>query len=182
MSSINWSRPLPKILVIIILVIIVVLIIYYLASFRISKFQKQVSPTSTVYGFPSGFTVEELKKIKVPEKGEKAEKGIAVPLEVVQSASEASSKIRIFELKGEGGKLSPQSFIAYQNDILNIKITALDNDYDFRLEGYNLETKAKKGGTKTIEFQALNIGKYNFYCSLCRTKENPAGSIIIVPK
>jgi heme/copper-type cytochrome/quinol oxidase subunit 2 len=118
----------------------------------------------------------------VPEPGQKFQEGVAVPKESVKSSPVAESKLRIFEVKGENGTIFPVNFRAYQNDIINIKLTAVDQDYDFFLEGYNLQVKAKKGETKTIEFQALNLGVYNFYCSLCSTKEKPAGKIIIVPR
>jgi len=132
--------------------------------------------------YPGGLRAEDLKKIPVPEPGQKFQEGVAVPEESVISAPGVESKLRIFEVKGENGAISPSNFRAYQNDIINIKLTAVDQDYDFSLEGYNLHIKAKKGETKTIEFQALNLGAYNFYCSLCSTKEKPAGKIIIVPR
>ncbi len=185
MQQINWQKILKATILVGILIIIITLVSYYYQNqnqIKITKTQQKTSPTSTVPGFPPGFTLEELKKIKVPEKGEKIQEGVAIPLETVPSAPQSSSKIRIFELKGEKNKLYPKSFIAYQNDILNIKLTAVDKDYDFHLEGYNLEIKAAQGETKTFEFQALNVGKYYFYCSLCETKEKPSGEIIIVPK
>jgi heme/copper-type cytochrome/quinol oxidase subunit 2 len=132
--------------------------------------------------YPGGLRARDLKKIPVPEPGQKFQEGVAVPKESVKSSPVAESKLRIFEVKGENGTIFPVNFRAYQNDIINIKLTALDQDYDFYLEGYNLQVKAKKGETKTIEFQALNLGVYNFYCSLCSTKEKPAGKIIIVPR
>ncbi len=182
MPPINWQRLFKPTLFVAGLFVIIALLSFYYYLAKTSKPSPQISSTSTLPGFPPGFTVEDLKQIKVPEKGEKTQEGVAVPLETVSSAPQSSSKIRIFEMKGEKDQLLPQSFIAYQDDILNIKLTAVDKDYDLRIEGYNLEIKAKKGETKTIEFQAVNLGKYNFYCSLCSTKEKPAGSVIIVPK
>jgi heme/copper-type cytochrome/quinol oxidase subunit 2 len=132
--------------------------------------------------YPGGLRARDLKKIPVPEPGQKFQEGVAVPKESVNSSPGVESKLRIFEVKGENGTISPSNFRAYQNDVINIKLTAVDKDYDFFLEGYNLQVKAKEGETKTIEFQALNLGVYNFYCSLCSTKENPAGKIIVVPK
>jgi heme/copper-type cytochrome/quinol oxidase subunit 2 len=132
--------------------------------------------------YPGGLKVEDLKKIPVPEPGQKFKEEVAVPKESLNLVSGVENKLRIFEIKGENGIISPSNFRAYQNDIINIKLTAVDKNYDFFLEGYNLQIKAKKGETKTIEFQAFNLGVYNFYCSLCSTKEKPAGEIIIVPK
>jgi len=132
--------------------------------------------------YPGGLSAEDLEKIFVPEPGQEFKEEVAVPKESVNSAPESESKLRIFEVKGEKGIIFPVSFRAYQNDIINIELTSVDQDYDFNLEGYNLQVKVPKGETKTIEFQALNLGVYNFYCSLCLTKEKPAGKIIVVPK
>jgi heme/copper-type cytochrome/quinol oxidase subunit 2 len=132
--------------------------------------------------YPIEPRAEDLKKIPVPEPGQKFQEGVAVPKESITSTPGVESKLRIFEIKGENGTISPSDFRAYQNDIINIKLTAVDQDYDFYLEGYNLQVKAKKGEIKTIEFQALNLGVYNFYCSLCSTKEKPAGKVIVVPR
>lgn len=182
MNQINWQRVFKILLPLVALMVIITLGFYFYYQIKIARILEKTTPTSAIPGFPPGFTLEDLKKIKVPEKGEKTKEGVAVPLETAPAAPQASSKLRIFELKGEKGQLSPESFIVYQNDILNIKLTSVDKDYDFRLEGYNLEIKAGKGETKTIEFQATNIGRYPFYCSLCASQNQPAGHIIVVPQ
>lgn len=164
------------------MVIIIILGFYFYFQRKVAKIQEQVTATSTIPGFSSGFTLEDLKKFPVPEPGEKVKEGLAVPLEAVPSGLQVESKIRIFEIKGENGTLSPRDFNVYQNDILNIKLTAVDEDYDFYLEGYNLQVKARKGETKKIEFQATNIGRYLFYCSLCSSKEKPAGQLLVIPR
>jgi len=132
--------------------------------------------------YPGRLRAEDLKRIPVPEPGQKFQEGIAVPKESVTSAPGVKNKLRVFDVRGEKGAIFPVNFRAYQNDVISIKLTAIDQDYDFFLEGYNLQVKAKKGEIKIIEFQALNLGVYNFYCSLCSTKEKPAGEIIIIPK
>jgi heme/copper-type cytochrome/quinol oxidase subunit 2 len=178
MGKINWQKLL------IVTAIFGVIIIVGLLSTNL--FYKREKPKTLKEfekpTYPGGLKVEDLKKIPVPEPGQKFQEEVAVPKESISSAPAKESKLRIFEIKGENGIISPSNFRAYQNDIINIKLTAVDKNYDFFLEGYNLQIKAKKGETKTIEFQAFNLGVYNFYCSLCSTKEKPAGEIIIVPK
>jgi len=178
MEKINWRR------VLITTGIIGAIIVFGFLGMK-SWYEREMLKMSKEFEgpeYPGGLRVRDLKKIPVPESGQKFQEAVAVPKESVKSSPVAESKLRIFEVKGENGTISPSDFRAYQNDILSIKLTALDQDYDFYLEGYNLQVKAKKGETKTIEFQALNLGVYNFYCSLCSTKEKPAGKIIIVPK
>jgi heme/copper-type cytochrome/quinol oxidase subunit 2 len=166
-----------KVLVIVIIILILILVGYFVFTrfYKGSTEQAGQNATSTI-------SVEELKKIPVPEPGQKADQNVAVPSQSVPANPNTESKLRVFQLKGERGQLSPNDFRAYQNDILHIRITAVDKDYDFKLESYNVSTLAKKGETKIIEFQAVNPGVYNFYCSLCQTKNNPAGKIVVVPK
>jgi heme/copper-type cytochrome/quinol oxidase subunit 2 len=178
MERINWRRVIITAGIIMAIMIFGFLGVKFWYKKEMSKMSKEFEKPR----YPGGLRAEDLKKIPVPEPGQKFQEGIAVPKESIGSAPEVESKLRIFEVKGENGVIFPVNFRAYQNDIINIKLTAVDQDYDFSLEGYNLQVKAKKGEIKTIEFQALNLGVYNFYCSLCSTKEKPAGKIIIVPK
>jgi heme/copper-type cytochrome/quinol oxidase subunit 2 len=169
----------------VILVVLLITVIAYLGYYFL--FKGVVRPTPEIVQqsqqvAPGQFSIEELKKIEVPEPGAKVSENVAVPKEVIKAGPKTESKLRIFEIKGENGQLSPNDLRAYQGDIVNIKLTAVDQDYDFRLEGYNIQMKANKGETKTIEFQALNLGIYNFYCSLCKTKERAVGRIVVVPK
>jgi heme/copper-type cytochrome/quinol oxidase subunit 2 len=178
MEKINWRSVL-----IVTGIIIAIMIFGFLGvKFWYKRETLKMSKEFEKPEYPGGLRAEDLKKISVPEPGQKFQEGVAVPKESISSAPEVESKLRIFEIKGENKAISPSSFRAYQNDIINIKLTAVDQDYDFFLEGYNLQVKAKKGETKTIEFQALNLGVFNFYCSLCSTKEKKAGNVIVVPK
>jgi heme/copper-type cytochrome/quinol oxidase subunit 2 len=178
MEKVNWQR---------VLIVTVIIMAIMILSFLGAKFWYEVKMSRMVREFekpeyPGRLRAEDLKKIPVSEVSQKFQEGVAVPKESVSSAPGKESKLRIFEVKGENGTIFPVNFRAYQNDVINIRFTAVDQDYDFSIEGYNLQVKAKKGETKTIEFQTLNLGVYNFYCSLCSTKEKPAGKIIVVPK
>jgi heme/copper-type cytochrome/quinol oxidase subunit 2 len=178
MEKVNWQRVIIVTGIIIAIMIFGFLGVKFWYEVKMSRMLKEFEKPE----YPGRLRAEDLKKIPVPEPGQKFQEGVAVPKESVSSAPGKESKLRIFEVKGENGVIFPVNFRAYQNDVINIKLTAIDQDYDFSLEGYNVQVKAKKGETKTIEFQALNLGVYNFYCSLCSTKEKPAGKIIIVPK
>lgn len=133
-------------------------------------------------GLTTEFNIDYLKKFSVPEPGENIEGIIAIPKEAIKSNQETKSKLRIFEVKGENGLISPSDFRAYQNDILNIKLTAIDQDYNLKLETYNIEITVKKGETRIIEFQAVNPGIFNLYCSLCLISTKPIAKLIIVSK
>jgi hypothetical protein len=178
MEKINWRRALIVTGIIMAIMILGFLGVKFWYERKMLKMSKEFEEPE----YPGRLRARDLKLISVPEPGQKFKEGVAVPKESVSFVPGKESKLRIFEVKGENGTIFPVNFGAYQNDIINIKLTAFDQDYDFFLEGYNLQVKAKKGETKTIEFQSLNLGVYNFYCSLCLTKEKPAGRIIVVPK
>ena len=178
MTQINWRKVIILTGIIGGVLIVGFLSFNFFYNWRIKTIEKEWEKPE----YPGGLSAEDLRKISVPEPGQEFEEGIAVPKEAVESAPQSESKLRIFEVKGEKGTIFPVSFRAYQNDVINIKLFALDGAYDFFLEGYNLQMKVNKGEIRTIEFQALNPGVYNFYCSLCQTKDKPAGKVIVMPK
>ena len=173
MKQINWLRVWLTVGIVIGLLIIGFLVWYYLAL-------KQTAIPLPVPKLPEGLTAEDLKRIPVPEPGEKAKEYIAIPKEAVKAGLKTENKLRIFEVKGENGLIYPASFRVYQNDIINIKLTAIDQKYDLNFKGYNIEAKVNKGETKTIEFQASNPGIFAIYCSLCKLEQ--VGNLIVVPK
>lgn len=125
-------------------------------------------------------TTKELKNYKVPERGEKLSENNSVPIEVSSSSPKSSFNYRFFEIRGEKNMVFPQEIIVYQNDIVNLKLSAIDGDYDFTIPAYGIFTKVTKGDIKTIEFQAINVGKFPFLCELCLKKVQ--GYLIVVPK
>jgi len=176
----NRSKVLRSILIVLLIAVIAYLGYYFLFKVSVKLAPEVIQQPQQIA--PEEVSVEELKKIEVPEPGAKISENVAVPNESLKAGPKTDSKLRIFELKGENGQLLPNDFRAYQDDIINIKLTAVDQDYDFRLDGYNIQMKANKGETKMVEFQVLNLGIYNFYCYLCRTKNDPAGKVVVVPK
>ena len=106
---------------------------------------------------------------------------VAIPNQVVEEP--AGTKIRTFNLRAEGGKFIPETFIANQGDQINIQFTSVDGDYDLVLSGYNMKQTAKKGETKTLAFQAYQDGRFPYYCAACGGLDGTAkGEFIIVKK
>jgi plastocyanin len=106
---------------------------------------------------------------------------IAVPSAAIPAAPGIEAQNRIFNIRGEGGKFIPSKVIANYNDTVHIEFTAVDRDYDIVFSGYNMSQSAKKGQTKVIEFQAIQDGRFPYYCSSCGGSVTDAqGEIIIV--
>lgn len=150
-------------------IIVSLIIIFFIFNYQVIKSsQKSVKPPI--------LNLEELKKITVPEPQSQAESpNIVIPQQSIPSSPQSKSKLRTFEIKGEKGAIFPNELRAYQNDILDIVLTSLDQDYDFYLENYNVILNVKKGETKKVQFQASNIGQYNFFCYLCDSRNKPTG-------
>lgn len=105
-------------------------------------------------------------------------KNVAKPETVIPSGS---ASIRIFEIKAEGNKFTPDTLIVNNRDTVKIKLTAVDKAYDFTQPDYGLlNYLAKQGQTRTIEFGTSASGKFTFYCASCGGPDKgPVGYIII---
>jgi heme/copper-type cytochrome/quinol oxidase subunit 2 len=126
---------------------------------------------------PAGVQVPEMNEV-IPEN---LKNEIAVPVQVIPVAVNADSQIRLFKVNGVGGKFVPEKIIANFKDTVHIEITAVDQDYNFIIDGYNLEQNVSMGQTKSIEFQASQDGRFPYYCSSCGGSiTNPQGEVIIV--
>ncbi len=123
--------------------------------------------------------------VKVPEVGESVPESlreiIAVPTHVVQSNQGSETDLRIFTIRGENNRFIPEQIIANYRDTVHIEFTAVDKDYDIVLLGYNMMQRAKMGETKAFEFQAIQEGRFLYFCESCGGAESSAkGEIIIV--
>lgn len=105
-------------------------------------------------------------------------KNVAKPETVIPSGSAA---IRIFEIKADANKFTPDTLIVNNRDTLKIKLTAVDKDYDFTQPDYGLlNYLAKQGQTRTIEFGTSAPGKFTFYCASCGGPDKgPVGYLVI---
>lgn len=124
--------------------------------------------------------------IKVPEVGEQLPPDlvdvVAVPEHSIDIQVPGGANFRIFRIRGEGNKFSPEQVIVNFKDMVHIELMAIDKDYDVVLSGYNMKVSAKKGETKAIEFQALQDGRFLYFCDSCGGPESVAKGEIIVVK
>ena len=120
---------------------------------------------------------------KVPGQGENIGNGVAAPTIVTEAAPGVEAKLRSFDLIVSGDKFIPDTVTVRIGDTANIFITAQDKNYDFTLPSYGLSSVLTKGVKKTILFQALTDGKYEFFCQSCGGPEKgPVGYVVVVPK
>lgn len=106
---------------------------------------------------------------------------IAVPISVDPAGPGASVNQRIYQIRAENDTYIPKEIIAYAGDVISIKFTAIDKEYDLVLPSNNMFVRAQKGETKSLKYSAYNEGSFSFYCSSCGGPDKgPQGKIIVV--
>jgi len=155
-------------------VAIVLVSLFYYYGKDLSSPKDDKNEFATKFPVPAG--------VKVPENGETAPKDVAAPISVVQSAPGVQTKIRTFNIKAERNIFNPSTVIVNVGDTVHINFTPIDKTYDITLPDYGLKQTVAKGETKILEFQALNEGKYLYYCDLCGGANSSAKGYVIISK
>ncbi len=124
-------------------------------------------------------TVTQAPNVAVPNTDStKLPPNVARPESVIPSGTAA---FRTFVVRAEAGKFTPDTLIVNNRDVVRVKLSSIDKDYDFTLPDYGLVNYfVKKGQSLTIEFGASGSGKYTFYCITCGGPEKgPVGYLIV---
>jgi heme/copper-type cytochrome/quinol oxidase subunit 2 len=175
-----------KIIALVVILVVVVLAISFVFKNKTQTVQNQPQPTpqTSVGGQKSQTWQAPPENVTVPEAGQtNVPEGVAVPKNVSPASVVSDAKMRVFEMKIENNKFTPQEFIVKQGDIFDANVTAIDKDYDFTQPDYGFNLSIKKGETKRVQFQATAAGKFIFYCKSCGGPEKgPVGYLVVVPK
>ncbi|MBI2623585.1 MAG: cupredoxin domain-containing protein [Candidatus Liptonbacteria bacterium] len=170
-----------------VLVIVVLVVVAVVLRKRGAVPQEEKSPAPAVRATTTGEIVTRAAvPVNVTVPGEKAVNvpaNVAVPVSTAPSSPIYNSTHRTFEFKVEGGKFAPDTLIVNKGDVLRVKITAVDRDYDFTQPDYGIALPLKKGAAVSSEFGVSAEGNFLFYCKSCGGPESgPAGHLIVVPK
>lgn len=123
------------------------------------------------------------ENVSVPEQNQQTSQDVAAPVSVVPASPQNNTSLRTFEIKAEGDLFKPNEIITYTGDVVEIKVTAVDKNYEWIQPDYGFNVKISKGATKSIEFQATTVGKFIFYCESCGGLKSAAiGYVTVVPK
>jgi len=95
------------------------------------------------------------------------------------SPASAGNNVRRFTVLGSNGTLIPRMINVDVNDVVMLDFTALDDDYDFVLDGHYLNQSCKEGESSKIIFQAIKEGKFHYYCSSCSDIMASAGQLVV---
>jgi len=119
-----------------------------------------------------------------PDEGStNAPANVAVPAVQVPAAPGTTASFRSYNVGIKNDAYSPDTFVVNQGDTVNFWITAVDGNYGFTQPDYGLNVIIKKGVTKQVQFQALQPGKFMFYCGSCGgPAKGPVGNFIVTSK
>jgi len=83
-------------------------------------------------------------------------------------AVQAAPAVKVIEVKAEKYHFTPDKIDIPIGTAVQFKITALDNEHGFEIEGVKDScVKIPKGETKTVDYKAEKAGKVSFKC--CHT-------------
>lgn len=106
-----------------------------------------------------------------------APKDVAIPLGVTQTGNGA---FRQFEIKAQNNQFVPSTIVVNAGDVIDLKLDAVDADYNIFFPDFGINVKAANGASAKIQFQATTYGQYQFSCSVCRG--TVAGILIVNQK
>ena len=122
--------------------------------------QEGISGSKTAFSVPEGTVV--------PEQGEEGiSEEVAIPVNVTNAAPDVEAKFRSFDISAENDKFVPSNIIVNLGDTVHIDFTAVDKSYDITFPDYGMKQVSQKGETKILEFQAVEEGKFAYYCESC---------------
>lgn len=94
-------------------------------------------------------------------------------------AAAADKNVRQFTVVGSNGILIPRLINVNVDDVVVLDFTALDDDYDFILDGHYLNQSCKQGENSRIVFQVIDEGEFYYYCSSCPDIMASAGQLVV---
>lgn len=167
-----------KIFLIVIVAIAAVLVVL---AFLSRKPDAPVSQTPDAGGVPTSTTRGDVpENIAVPGTTSSVPSNVAKPVLTSPISKNGDEQLRVFEIKINGNKFSPDTVILGKGDLAKISLTAVDRDYDFNQPDNGLKQVIPKGQTKLVVYTFSNPGTFTFYCERCGgPSQGPTGKIIV---
>ena len=105
------------------------------------------------------------REIAAPQAGATSTpEDVAIPIDVT---SVGKIDLYTFEIKGEGGKFIPSTLVVNELDLLIIRLTAVDADYNLSFPDFGVNKNVSQGETVKFQIQAGRFGEYQFFCTVC---------------
>ena len=108
---------------------------------------------------------------------------VTVPTASAPAAPDSSAQLGIFNVTIDKTGFHPSSLVVKDGNIVQIKATSLDGDYDFYIPKKEMYQMIKKGETKPLMFTANMVGTFLFECrDYCPGGQQIQGTLITVAK
>jgi len=84
----------------------------------------------------------------------------------------------VIEMRGENNTFQPPDLIVNEGDVVDIRLSAMDRDYEIYLPELGIYKLVAKGKKSEVQFQAFPAGKHVFRCkAICL--DSPKASLVI---
>lgn len=103
------------------------------------------------------------------------------PVASAPAAPNSKSQLGFFDMTVDSAGFHPASLVVRQNDVVQIRVTAVGGNYDMAIPGLGMYNTMKKGETKQFTFSPPNVGTYLFECrDMCPFARKIQGSIVVM--
>lgn len=94
----------------------------------------------------------------------------------------SEEKFRTFNLSINQNGYNPQTIVVNKDDIIEIRMEALDGNYAFNLPALGIYKLVKKGEKNKVGFGVRTTGTFIFDCKdYCPPNKKISGSLIVLP-
>ena len=103
------------------------------------------------------------------------------PIEETTADEESGAMFGTFRLAINKYGYEPNSITVKQGDVVQIEVSAIDEEYDFSIPYNGIYQAVKKGETKTVSFRAFDAGTLSFKCRDYCPESGEEGKFIVIP-
>ena len=162
----------------IIVFVIVVLVVAAIVYVILSSGNKTSEPIGvTTESPPSPSAVSKTYKAEVPK-----DAVLSTPVRETPAAPNVEEKLGIYEIRITKNGFDPLTLTVKKGNLVQLRITAVDADYDWSMPYSGLYKTIKKGETGDVgPWGATLAGTFIFECRNLCPLENTTGSLIVIP-
>lgn len=82
-----------------------------------------------------------------------------------EPVAQPEQSAKTVDVTAQNNAFSPDTFTLGQSEALQLRVTAVDREYQFKIQGYDrLSTTFAKGSTRSHLIDKLGVGEYTYTC------------------
>lgn len=106
---------------------------------------------------------------------------LSKPKEETVADKGTGAKLGTFEIRISSGGYTPNELTVKKGDVVQIRVSAVDADYDFTIPYIGIYQFIEKGDAKTVSFRATDVGTLAFTCRDNCPRSGKEGKLIVIP-